>query len=119
MQWVKCVKHLGNYISYLSEEEEIKGGFIWRVNGLLIGYRDAHPEVKMYFLNSYCCHPYGSQAWSFSDSKTDQNIQHGIEESEKYGAYPLYLIEIFCVVSIMGNIYGIVFLKDFVVCVSL
>ncbi len=76
MQWVKCVKHLGNYISYdLSEEEEIrdkKGDFIWCVNGLLIGYNDAHPEVKMYLLNSYCCHLYGSQSWSFSDSKTDQ-----------------------------------------------
>ncbi len=41
LQWVKCVTHLGNYISYdLSEEEEIrhkKGDFILRVNGLLIG----------------------------------------------------------------------------------
>ncbi len=46
-------------------------------------------------------------------------LQHGIEESEQYGAYPLNLIEIFFVVSIMGNIYGIVFLKDFVVFVSL
>ncbi len=52
LQWVKCVKHLENYISYdLSEQDEIrhkKGYFIWRVNGILIGYRDAHPEVKMY-----------------------------------------------------------------------
>ncbi len=76
LQWVKCVKHLGNCISCdLSEEEEIrhkKGDFIWQFNGLLIGYRDAHPEVKMYLLNSYCCHLYGSQAWSFSNSKTDQ-----------------------------------------------
>ncbi len=77
LQWVKCVKHLGNDISYdLSEEEEIrhkKSDFIWQVNGLLIGYCDAHPEVKiMYLLNSYCCQFYRSQAWSFSDSKTDQ-----------------------------------------------
>ncbi len=76
MQWVKCVKHLGNYISYdLSEEEEIKHkkcDFIWWVNGLLVGCRDAHPEVKMYLLKLYCCHLYGSQAWSFSNSKTDQ-----------------------------------------------
>ncbi len=45
----------------------------------------------------------------------DHRLQYGIEESEKYCAYPLNLIEIFFVVSIMGNIYGIVFLKDFVV----
>ncbi len=46
-------------------------------------------------------------------------LKQGIEESEKYEAYDLNLIEIFFVVSIMGNIYGIVFLKEFVVCVSL
>ncbi len=56
LQWVKCVKrHLGNYTSYyLSEEEEIrhkKADFIWPVNGLLIGYRDAYPLVKMYLLH--------------------------------------------------------------------
>ncbi len=76
LQWVQCVKHLGNYILYdLSEEEENrykKGAFIWQVNGLLIEYRDTHPHVKMYLLKPYCCHLYGSQAWSFSDRKTDR-----------------------------------------------
>ncbi len=118
LHWVKCVKYLGKYVSYdLLEEEEIrhkKGDFIWRVNGLLIGYRDAHPEVNMYLLNSYWCHLYGSQA-----VKQTKWQQHGIEESEIYSPYPLILIEICFVVSIMRNIYEIVFLKDFVVCVSL
>ncbi len=59
-------------LNAFSEIRHKKGDFIWRVNGFLIRYRDAHPEVKMYLLNSYCCHLYGSQGWSFSDSKTDQ-----------------------------------------------
>ncbi len=50
LQWVKCVNHLGNYMSYdLSEEEEIrhkKGDFIWLLNGLLIGYRMYIQKLK-------------------------------------------------------------------------
>ncbi len=69
--WSNCVKHLVNYIKNdLSEYEEIrhkKVDFIWRVNGLCIKYQDAVPEVKMYLLNAYCCHFYGSQAWNFND----------------------------------------------------
>ncbi len=69
--WSNCVKHLGNYIKYdLSEYEEIlykNVDYIWRVNGLCIKYQDAVPEVKMHLLNTYCCHFYGSQAWSFND----------------------------------------------------
>ena len=71
MMWVNCVKHLGNYIRFdLSECEEIrhkKADFVWRVNGLLMTYRDAHPKVKMYLLSSHCCHLYGSQAWALKD----------------------------------------------------
>ncbi len=70
--WSNCVKHLGNYIKYdLSEYKEIrqkkKADLIWRDNGLCIKYKDAVPEVKMHLLNVYCCHFYGSQAWSFND----------------------------------------------------
>ncbi len=123
LQWVKCVKHLGNYISSdLSEEQEIrhkKGDYIWRVNGLLIGYRDAHPEVKMYLLNSYCCYLLDHRLGLSPTVKQIKWLQQGIEKSYKYGAYPLNLIEIFFMVSIIGNIYGVVFLKDSVVCVSL
>ncbi len=71
LEWVKCVKHLGNYISYdLSEEEKIrhkKGDFIQRVNVLLKGYRDANQNLKcICLIHSVVI------TWSFSNSKTDQ-----------------------------------------------
>ncbi len=116
MQWFKCVKHQESYISYdLSDEEEIRhkiGDFTWWINGLLIGYRDAHPEVHIVVI--FMDHRLGLSP----TEKQSKCLQHGIKESEKYGAYHLNLTEIFFLVSIMGNIYGIVFLKDFVVCVS-
>ncbi len=122
LQWVKCVEHLGNYISYDLSEEEIrhkKGDFMWQVNGLLIRYRDVHPEVKciclIYIVVIFMDHRLGLCL----TVKQTKWLQREIEESEKYGAYALNLIEIFFVVSMMGNIYGIVFLKYFVVCVSL
>ncbi len=54
LQLVKCVKHLGNYISYdLSEEEEEirhkKGEFIWRVKGLLSDSdSDSDIQIQIY-----------------------------------------------------------------------
>ncbi len=121
LKWVICAKHLGNYISYdLSEEEEIrhkKGDFIWWVNRLLIGYRDAHPEVKMYLLNSYCCHLYESQAWSFSDSKTDQMVTAW--NSQKNMALPFESHRnILCGLNNGEHIWDCIF-KRFCVCVSL
>ncbi len=66
----KLVKDLGNYIADdLSESEEIRHkrpNFTWRANGILVKYQDDVPEVKMYLLNSYYCHLYGSQAWCFT-----------------------------------------------------
>ncbi len=63
LEWKKSVKHRGNHVNYnLSEHEEIRherGEFIGRVNGLLVQYGDAHPEVQMYLLSAYCCHFYG------------------------------------------------------------
>ncbi len=71
MKWANSVKDLGNYLAYdLSESEEIRhkrATFIWRANGILVKYQDAVLEVKMYLLNSYCCHLYVSQAWCFAD----------------------------------------------------
>ncbi len=71
LEWSDCVKDLGNYIkSDLTESEEIRhkqGDFIGRVNGLLMRYKDAKPEVLMQLLSSYCTHLYGSQAWQLSD----------------------------------------------------
>ncbi len=71
LEWKKSVKDLGNHVNYnLSEIREIRhkrGEFIGRVNGLLVQYGDAHPEVQMYLLSAYCCHLYGSQSWDLSD----------------------------------------------------
>ncbi len=71
LEWKKSVKDLGNHVNYnLSESEEIRhkrGEFIGRVNGLLVQYGDAHPEVQMYLLSAYCCHFYGSQSWDLID----------------------------------------------------
>ncbi len=69
----KLCKGSGNYIANdLTESEETRHkrvDFIWRANGILVKYQDAVPEVKMYLLNSYCCHLYGSQAWCFADKR--------------------------------------------------
>ncbi len=57
IEWKKSVKDLGNHVNYnLSESEEIRhksGEFIGRVNGLLVQYGDAQPEVQMYLLSAY------------------------------------------------------------------
>jgi hypothetical protein len=78
LDWTNCVKHLGNYLRFdLSEYEEIRhkrADFIWRVNGLCMRYQDAVPQVKMFLLNSYCCHFYGSQARSYSDKNVDSLV---------------------------------------------
>ncbi len=42
--------------------------------GILVKYQDAVPEVKMYLLNYYCCHLYGSQAWCFADKSVGNII---------------------------------------------
>ncbi len=71
LEWKKSVKDLGNHVGYnMSESEEIRhkrGEFIQRVNGLLVQYGDARPEVQMYLLSAYCCHFYGSESWGLSD----------------------------------------------------
>ncbi len=36
--------------------------------------QDAVPEVKMYLLNSYCCHLYGSHVWCFADKSVGNII---------------------------------------------
>ncbi len=50
LEWKKSVKDLGKYVIYnMSESEEIRhkrGEFIGKVNGLLVQYGDAHPEVQ-------------------------------------------------------------------------
>ncbi len=55
---------------YLNQK---RADFIWRANRILVKYQDAVHEVKMYLLNFYCCHLYGSQVWCFAD-KTVGNI---------------------------------------------
>ncbi len=78
LKWVNCVKDLGNYVLYdLSDMEEIihkRADLIWRANGILAWYQDANPEVKMYLLNAYGCHLYGSQAWCYSDKNVESII---------------------------------------------
>ncbi len=78
LNWVNCVKDLGNYVRYdLSEMEEIRhkqADLIWRANGILARYQDACLEVKMYLLNAYGCHLYGSQAWCYSDKNVESIV---------------------------------------------
>ncbi len=53
LKWVKCIKQLGSYISHdLSEAEEIRikrNGFIGKVNGILIRFKDTKPDVKCFY----------------------------------------------------------------------
>ncbi len=78
LKWVNCVKGIGNYVQYdLSEMEEIRhkrADLIWRVNGILARYQDASTEVKMYLLNAYGCHLYGSQAWCYSEKNVESIV---------------------------------------------
>ncbi len=93
MKWANSVKDLGNYIAYdLSESEEIRhkrADFIWRAYGILVKYQDAVPQVKMYMLNSYCCHLYGSQAWCFAD-KSVGNVTAWNKAVRKIWKLPYY-----------------------------
>ena len=76
LAWQNHVKHLGNYLSYnLSEEMEIsvkKRDLIGQANTIIANIGDAPVDVLLKIFSSQCGHFYGCQAWSFTDSQTNQ-----------------------------------------------
>jgi hypothetical protein len=71
LQWVECVKHLGNFVSHdLSETEEIskkKCDLIGRVNAIVGGLTGVNMKSHLKILQSQCSF-YGAQAWHLRDS---------------------------------------------------
>ncbi len=58
----------------MEEIRHKRADIIWRANGILVRYQDARPEVKMYLLNAYGYHLYGSQAWCYSDRNVESIV---------------------------------------------
>ncbi len=102
IKWANSVKDLGNYIAHdLSESDEIRhktADFIWRAYVILVKYQDVVPEVKIYLLNSYCCHLYGSQAWCFADKSVGNMTTVWNKAVRKFGSFLIIHIE-FCYVA--------------------
>ncbi len=78
LQWETSMKHLGNILqNNLSECEEIRykrGDFIGRINGILIRYKNATPQVLMNLVSSFCTHLYGCQGWNLTDNHVESMV---------------------------------------------
>ena len=76
LEWMTCVKHLGNHlIQNLGESDEIlnkKGDFIGRINTIIANFPLCPDSVAMSLLRTQCCHMYGCQAWNLADRKVNE-----------------------------------------------